>query len=131
MEVADGISSALNRSQLFCIRYRVPPVGNRYFDSVTRWTNPLAPPHTITIHSPIMAQFQLPVAAVLVVCSVCSAGLLFIPLESKIQLTADNVSHDPFDVTKPEDIIDGEPVDEASFWRRVRILCICPRGILS
>jgi hypothetical protein len=26
---------------------------------------------------------------------------------------------DPFDVTKPEDIMDGYPIDEDGFWRRV------------
>jgi len=26
---------------------------------------------------------------------------------------------DPFDVTKPEDIIDGYPIDEDEFWNRV------------
>jgi len=26
---------------------------------------------------------------------------------------------DPFDVTKPEDIIDGYPIDEDGFWKRV------------
>jgi hypothetical protein len=26
---------------------------------------------------------------------------------------------DPFDVTSPEDIIDGEPIDETSFWLNV------------
>ena len=28
--------------------------------------------------------------------------------------------HDPFDVTAPEDIIDGEPIDETRFWLNVR-----------
>jgi hypothetical protein len=37
------------------------------------------------------------------------------PLESR---------HDPFDVTSPEDIIDGEPIDEAKFWVNVRSVIV-------
>ena len=29
---------------------------------------------------------------------------------------------DPFDVTKPEDIIDGYPIREDKFWARVRLV---------
>jgi len=28
---------------------------------------------------------------------------------------------DPFDVTSPEDIVDGEPVDETSFWLNMKL----------
>jgi hypothetical protein len=27
---------------------------------------------------------------------------------------------DPFDIIKPEDVVDGEPVNEREFWRNVR-----------
>ena len=28
-------------------------------------------------------------------------------------------SSDPLDVAQPEDVVDGEPIDEANFWKRV------------
>ena len=44
------------------------------------------------------------------------------PTEGKVQLpqfVRDEAFQDPFDVTKPEDIVDGEPVGEDAFWARV------------
>ena len=32
-----------------------------------------------------------------------------------------SVDVDPFDVTKPEDVSDGEPVGEKEFWEGVRV----------
>ena len=71
-----------------------------------------------------MSQFQFPVAVVLAASGLFSAGLLLVtrPAEGKVKLPeyiADGTSKDPFDVTKPEDIIEGEPVNEAKFWARV------------
>lgn len=68
---------------------------------------------------------ELQVAVVLVACGVVSALLLNVVTydESKVRLShsvQDESLQDPFDVTKPEDIVDGEPVDEARFWARVR-----------
>ncbi|KAH8986771.1 ATP-binding cassette transporter [Lactarius hatsudake] len=72
--------------------------------------------------------FQLPVAVTL-----AGAGLLSIVFrglsaseQGKITLpiTLDSPlesRHDPFDVTSPEDIIDGEPIDEASFWANTKL----------
>ena len=72
-----------------------------------------------------MPQYQLPVAVALGACALISAGLFVLakPVDDgKVQLPEilrDSTSADPFDVTKPEDIIDGEPVDEKRFWARV------------
>ena len=71
-----------------------------------------------------MSQYQLPVAVALAASGLFSAGLLLVtkPAEGKVKLPdyiADGTSQDPFDVTKPEDIVDGEPVNEANFWARV------------
>jgi hypothetical protein len=74
-----------------------------------------------------MPLFQLPVAATLAGSAVLSLayrglsaskhGKIALPLTSESQLEP---RHDPFDVTSPEDIIDGEPVDETRFWLNVR-----------
>ena len=72
-----------------------------------------------------MPLFQVQVAIALVACEVFSALLLIAvkPDEGKVklpQVVEDESLQDPFDVTKPEDIVDGEPVDEDKFWARVR-----------
>jgi len=74
-----------------------------------------------------MPLFQLPVAATLAGSAFLSLayrglsaskhGKIALPLTSESQLEP---RHDPFDVTSPEDIIDGAPVDETSFWLNVR-----------
>lgn len=76
-----------------------------------------------------MPSFQLPVAATLAISAFLSLafrgfsatkrGKIALPLTSDCPLEP---RHDPFDVTSPEDIIDGEPVDESSFWASVRSL---------
>jgi hypothetical protein len=72
-----------------------------------------------------MSQYQLPVAVALGACALFSAGLFALakPVDDgKVRLpeiTRDSTLPDPFDVTKPEDVIDGEPVDEVQFWSRV------------
>lgn len=80
-----------------------------------------------------MLQFQLIVAIVLATVVLCSAALFFwlsppnrtgkIVLPTAIeddafqqQLSDDT---DPFLVTKPEDFVDGTPVNEDRFWARV------------
>ena len=73
-----------------------------------------------------MPQYQLPVAVSLGACALFSAGLFILakPVDNKVKLpeiVRDATSRDPFDVTKPEDIVDGEPLDEEKFWSRVRI----------
>ena len=76
-----------------------------------------------------MPKFQLEVATALVASALISASLLVFskPEEGKVKLpqVANGGSeslNDPFNVTKPEDIVDGEPVDEDSFWSEVRLL---------
>ena len=75
-----------------------------------------------------MPQYQLPVAAALGACALFSAALLILskPVnDGKVKLPEilqDSTSQDPFNITRPEDIIEGEPVDEARFWSRVRSL---------
>ncbi|KAF8879657.1 ATP-binding cassette transporter [Gymnopilus junonius] len=77
-----------------------------------------------------MPRFQLQTAAVLV--SSAAASFIFLLLtrseEGKIQLPShvnvnedgEYAEHDPFDVTRPEDVIDGYPIEEEAFWRRMR-----------
>jgi hypothetical protein len=74
-----------------------------------------------------MPLFQLPVAVALATSALLSLAVrgLFASKQGKIALpvTSDGAlepQHDPFDVTSPEDIVDGEPVDETSFWLNVR-----------
>ncbi|KAI0683866.1 ATP-binding cassette transporter [Cytidiella melzeri] len=83
-----------------------------------------------------MPQLQLPFAVVLAVSGLLSAGWLAIsrPTEGKVQLPeflAEGASRDPFDVTKPEDIVDGEPVNPVSFWARMRVRKILLTFILA
>ena len=84
-----------------------------------------------------MPLFQLEVAAALVASALLSASLLVFskPEEGKIQLPqvaqdGSDTLDDPFNVTKPEDIVDGEPVQEDEFWSDVRVLAIDHRSSL-
>lgn len=72
------------------------------------------------------ANFQLPVAAALVGTGLLSLALQGLSSSKRgkiaLPITSDGPLEsrpDPFDVTLPEDIIDGEPIDEASFWVNV------------
>lgn len=70
-----------------------------------------------------MPLYQLPVAATLAASAVTSFAVFLRtqPTEGKIKLTGgDDEHYDAFDVTTPEDIIDGDPIDEQGFWSRVR-----------
>lgn len=80
-----------------------------------------------------MPSYQLPVAVALATSALLSLVVrgLSASRRGKIALpvTADSPlepQHDPFDVTSPEDVIDGEPVDESSFWLNVRSLIRIP-----
>ncbi len=75
-----------------------------------------------------MPLYQLPVSIVLFTAAFASfiIHLLTHPHEGKIKLPTflqDADEHqplkDPFDVTRPEDVVDGEPIDEDAFWSRV------------
>ncbi|KAJ7635025.1 multidrug resistance-associated ABC transporter [Roridomyces roridus] len=73
-----------------------------------------------------MPLYQLEIAVALAVSAVGSSVFLYLnrPTEGKIQLplhTEDNdLQVDPFDVTKPEDITDGYPIDGEAFWAKTR-----------
>ena len=74
-----------------------------------------------------MPLYQLPVSIVLFTAAFVSFVIHIFsnPHEGKIKLptflqdTDDAPLKDPFDVTKAEDVIDGEPIDEEAFWSRV------------
>lgn len=70
-----------------------------------------------------MPEFQLPVAASLVASAVCSLALYSLAdtSQGKVRLShdVDGELKDPFDVTKPEDLVDGEPINEEAFWAQV------------
>ncbi|KAF8583290.1 P-loop containing nucleoside triphosphate hydrolase protein [Ramaria rubella] len=81
-----------------------------------------------------MPRYQLLIAIVLAVAAICSAAFFFWlspPSGNKIQLPISYDSEDefepelageddPFSVTKPEDFIDGTPIDEDKFWAKTR-----------
>jgi len=74
-----------------------------------------------------MPSFQLPVAVTLASSALLSLavrglsaskwGKIALPVALNDPLEP---RRDPFDVTSPEDIIDGEPIDETNFWLDVR-----------
>jgi hypothetical protein len=80
-----------------------------------------------------MPSFQLPVAVTLASCALLSSAVrsLSASKRGKIALPVTlndplERQRDPFDVTSPEDIVDGEPIDETSFWLNVRSLIRTP-----
>ncbi|KAJ8693740.1 hypothetical protein PTI98_008710 [Pleurotus ostreatus] len=78
-----------------------------------------------------MPRFQLEVAAALVASALPSLVAFYIlrPRQGKIQLPIHSEGngveaheHDPFDVLTREDVVEGEPIDEAAFWARMRLI---------
>ena len=78
-----------------------------------------------------MPIFQLPVAVTLASSALLSLAIRGLSASKwdngniALPVTLDDPLEprsDPFDVTLPEDIIDGEPIDETSFWLNVRPL---------
>jgi hypothetical protein len=76
-----------------------------------------------------MPSFQLPVAVTLAFSALFSLAVRSLSASEwgKIALPVTlndplEPRSDPFDVTSPEDIIDGEPINETSFWLNVRSL---------
>lgn len=72
-----------------------------------------------------MPQYQLEVAVALAVSALCSLSVFLLsrPTEGKISLpkeAEEELEKDPFDVTKPEDFVDGTPVNGEQFWQKVR-----------
>ncbi|KAN0125580.1 multidrug resistance-associated ABC transporter [Russula decolorans] len=75
-----------------------------------------------------MPSFQLPVAVTLASSALLSLAVrgLYASRGGKIALPVTlndplEPRSDPFDVTSPEDIIDGEPIDETSFWLNMKL----------
>jgi hypothetical protein len=74
-----------------------------------------------------MPLFQLPVAVTLASSALLSLAVRCLSASKRgkiaLSVTFDEPlepRHDPFDVTSPEDIVDGEPIDEIGFWLNVR-----------
>lgn len=71
----------------------------------------------------MLPAYQVHVATAAAAIALVSALLLaltgFAP-EGKIKLTEDADADDPFNVTRPEDVVDGEPLNERGFWVKVR-----------
>lgn len=72
-----------------------------------------------------MPQYQQPIAAILAATGVGSLLVLCLtrPQQPKIQLPAsceqdEALLRDPFDVTRPEDLVDGYPINEVAFWNK-------------
>ncbi|KAF7325781.1 Multidrug resistance-associated ABC transporter protein [Mycena kentingensis (nom. inval.)] len=79
-----------------------------------------------------MPPYELEFASSFAATGLLSAALFLLnrPKEGKIQLpVAHNgeldVGQDPFDVTKPEDVLDGYPIDEENFWKWATRRKIC------
>jgi hypothetical protein len=71
-----------------------------------------------------MPEFQLPVAISLAIAAGLSAvvyGFDHGKTEGKIKLAEDasEGEYDPFNVVTPQDVIDGEPLNETKFWANV------------
>lgn len=85
-----------------------------------------------------MPPFQLAIGATLFACGLLSLTVVLLNArspEGKIQLPIHNddesedgvldgngeaESEDPFNIIKPEDVLDGYPIDEDEFWIKVR-----------
>ena len=74
-----------------------------------------------------MPSFQFPVAVTLTSSALLSLAVHGFSASKRGEISLPVTLNDPleprsdpFDVTSPEDIIDGEPIDETSFWLNVR-----------
>jgi hypothetical protein len=84
-----------------------------------------------------MPPYQLLLAEALVGATAISSFALFLarsqqqkvrlPTTQDVSLAGDVNHDDPFNVTKPEDFIDGEPIDEDAFWFKVSIIIVIGR----
>ena len=74
----------------------------------------------------MMPHYQIEVSILLAISAACSLLTFTVSpsKEGQISLHDDGYEHgtqpDPFDITKPEDVIDGYPLDEQVFWITVR-----------
>ncbi|CDO71111.1 hypothetical protein BN946_scf184844.g115 [Trametes cinnabarina] len=85
-----------------------------------------------------MPEYQLHVAVALATASAISFGLFLVagPEKTKDVLPTfvageDGLSRDPFDVTTPEDFVDGIPINEERFWTKMRLRKIVMTALLA
>lgn len=80
-----------------------------------------------------MLPFKLAFSIVLLVIGLLSVGILYYTQPRRIKLDSngeyeplrcgsDGVRPDPFDITGPEDAVDGYPVEPQKFWKRMRLV---------
>ncbi|KAL4244437.1 ATP-binding cassette transporter C [Abortiporus biennis] len=71
-----------------------------------------------------MSVYELFAAIALGASAICSAALYISRhsnTEGKVYLPTTASSADPFDVGKPQDFVDGTPVEEETFWHRLQV----------
>ncbi|PPR02009.1 hypothetical protein CVT24_011132 [Panaeolus cyanescens] len=86
-----------------------------------------------------MPLYQVPTAAALVALAGVSFGIQYLQKDKggKIKLPThhdeyeERPLHDPFDVSTPEDVTNGYPIDEEAFWLRVRLELCCDTGAVD
>ncbi|KAI8972894.1 ATP-binding cassette transporter [Trametes punicea] len=85
-----------------------------------------------------MPEYQLHVAVALAVACATSLGLSIVAgLEEKNNALPtvvdgqEGLARDPFDVTNPEDFIDGLPIDEQRFWTKMRLRKLIMAALLA
>ncbi|KAJ7185377.1 multidrug resistance-associated ABC transporter [Mycena filopes] len=88
-----------------------------------------------------MPLYQLEIACSLAITAVCSSLFLYLnrSVEGKIHLPLHSDESEPgddaFDVTRPEDVLDGYPIDGDRFWATIRrrklFLCVLLVAILG
>ncbi|KAJ7477234.1 multidrug resistance-associated ABC transporter [Mycena galericulata] len=89
-----------------------------------------------------MTVYQLDISIALAITALGSLALLALnnPTHGNIKLPVYDERHnpydsDPFDVTKPEDLVDGYPINGDEYWARMKrrkiFLCILLAGLLT
>ncbi|KAJ2992922.1 hypothetical protein NUW54_g7822 [Trametes sanguinea] len=86
----------------------------------------------------IMPEYQLHVAIALAIASATSLGIFILSGSDKKNDAlptfvegAESLSRDPFDVTTPEDFVDGTPINEQQFWTKMRIRKLFMAALLA
>ncbi|KAJ7131700.1 multidrug resistance-associated ABC transporter [Mycena crocata] len=86
-----------------------------------------------------MPLYQLEIAVALAATALCSSVSFYVnrPAEGKIQLPlhSEETYEDAFDVAKPEDLLDGYPIDADAFWAKIKrrkiFLCLLLTAIVG